>query len=182
MTEVRMDKRGKSKGISKQLDQEFYDAIKDLIEHPVVLKMKEYPHHCETDCYQHCINVAYYNYIICRKFGLDARSAARAGMLHDLFLYNWRGYAKRTNDHFHAMTHPRKALTNALKYFVLNSLEQEMILKHMWPLTVVPPVSWEAFLITVTDKYCGFFEIADFYCKRRILGWSRLPFGKIHVK
>ena len=60
-------------------NEEFYECIKDLVHHPYVLRMKEYPHHCETSCYQHCLNVAYYNFRICKFFGLDARSAARAG-------------------------------------------------------------------------------------------------------
>ena len=69
-------------------NEEFYSYIKDLVHHPYVLKMKNFPHHCETNCYQHCLNVAYFNYRICKFFHLDAKSAARAGMLHDLFLYD----------------------------------------------------------------------------------------------
>lgn len=164
------------------LFKEFFEAIQDLAENPIVLEMHKYPHHCETSCYQHCLNVAYYNYKICRKLGLNARAAARAGMLHDLFLYDWRVHAKRTHDHFHAMTHPRKALNNANKYFKLSDLEKEIILKHMWPLTVVPPKSKEAFIISITDKYCGFCEIADYYSEYLTPAGVHLPFGRIHVK
>lgn len=166
----------------QRLYQEFCESIEDLIEHPVVLEMKKYPHHCTTSCYQHCLNVAYYNFKICKAFGLDARAAARAGMVHDLFLYDWRTHARLTNEHFHAMTHPKVALENAKKHFELNELEQEIILKHMWPLTVVPPKSWEAFIIGATDKYCGFFEIADYYFETLTPNWLHFPFGKIHVK
>ena len=55
---------------------DFYDCIRDIAEHPVVLRMKLYPHHGTTNCYQHCVHVAYYNYQWCRFFHLDARSAA----------------------------------------------------------------------------------------------------------
>lgn len=164
------------------LNREFYEAVEDLIQHPVVLEMKKYPHHCATSCYQHCLNVAYYNFKICKAFNLNARAAARAGMLHDLFLYDWRTHAKLTKEHFHAMTHPRVALNNALKYFDLDELEQDIILKHMWPLTVILPKSWEAFIIGVTDKYCGLFEIADYYFETFTPNWLHFPFGKIHVK
>lgn len=166
----------------ENIDREFYETIQDLLEHPMVLKMKDYPHHCNTSCYQHCLNVSYYNYRICKQFGLNGKAAARAGMLHDMFLYNWRGYSKRTGDHFHAMTHPRKALNNASKYFTIDELEQEIILKHMWPLTVIPPFTAEAFIISLTDKYCGICEIAEFYCERLIPGRFSFLFGKIHVK
>ena len=66
---------------------EFYECIRDIVSHPAVLEMKKYYQHCDTDCYEHCLDVAYNNYKICKKLGLDARSAARGGMLHDLFLY-----------------------------------------------------------------------------------------------
>ena len=74
---------------------DFYDCIRDIAEHPVVLRMKLYPHHGTTNCYQHCVHVAYYNYQWCRFFYLDARSAARGAMLHDLFLYDWHTHAKQ---------------------------------------------------------------------------------------
>ena len=64
---------------------EFYECIRDIVSHPAVLEMKKYYQHCDTDCYEHCLDVAYNNYKICKKLGLDARSAARGGMLHDLF-------------------------------------------------------------------------------------------------
>ena len=144
-------------------NEEFYECIKDLVHHPYVLRMKDYPHHCETSCYQHCLNVAYYNFRICKFFGLDAKSAARAGMLHDLFLYDWRGHRKKTGDPVHAMTHPHAALHNAKKYFQLNKLEEEMILKHMFPVTPVPPMHRETWIITLTDKYCGTCEIGRYY-------------------
>ena len=108
-------KRSRVSTVKDEGNEEFYECIKDLVHHPYVLRMKEYPRHCETSCYQHCLNVAYYNFRICKFFGLDARSAARAGMLHDLFLYDWRGHRKKTGDPVHAMTHPHTALHNAKK-------------------------------------------------------------------
>ena len=62
----------------KEQNQEFFEAVRDLMNHPVVQRMKNYPHHCDTTCYQHCVNVAYYNYRICKALGLNARAAASA--------------------------------------------------------------------------------------------------------
>ena len=101
---------------------DFYDCIRDIAEHPVVLRMKLYPHHGTTNCYQHCVHVAYYNYQWCRFFHLDARSAARGAMLHDLFLYDWHTHAKKTGDHFHGLTHPKTALKNASKFLRLKKI------------------------------------------------------------
>lgn len=165
----------KAREIKKRRNREFYEAIKDIIKHPVVQEMKKYPHHANTSCFQHCVNVAYFNYQICRLLHLDAVSAARAGMLHDLFLYNWHYHRVKTGDHFHAMTHPRKALENAQKYFILNDLEKEIILKHMWPLTVVPPKHWESFIIGLTDKFCGSCEMTDFYSEKLLPKRFKIP-------
>ena len=43
--------------------REFYRTIQDVAEHPVVLRMKKYPHHGDTSCYKHCMRVAYFNYM-----------------------------------------------------------------------------------------------------------------------
>ena len=103
---------------------EFYACIQDLVEHPAVQSMKKYPHHADITCFEHCMNVAYYNYEICRTLGLNAKAAARGGILHDLFLYDWHTHAKRTGEHFHGLTHPKVALLNASRYFDLTPLER----------------------------------------------------------
>ena len=144
---------------------EFYECIRDIVSHPAVLEMKKYYQHCDTDCYEHCLDVAYNNYKICKKLGLDARSAARGGMLHDLFLYDWREHSKETGDRLHAITHPITAYRNACKYFHLNKVEKEVITKHMWPVSVIPPRYPETYVICLTDKYCGSREIMDHYAK-----------------
>lgn len=135
---------------------EFYEEVKDIATHPVVLRMKLYPHHGVTNCYQHCMNVAYYNYQWCRFLGLDARSAARGGMLHDLFLYDWHTHTKKTGDRFHGLTHPGTAYSNASKFFDLNHIEEDIIRCHMWPVTIHRiPCTKEGWITTLTDKYCG---------------------------
>lgn len=146
-------------------NQEFYACIQDIVTHPAVLEMKKYYQHCETDCYEHCLDVAYNNYKICKKLGLDARSAARGGMLHDLFLYDWRKHSKETGDRLHAITHPIAAYRNACKYFHLNKVEKEVITKHMWPVSVILPRYPETYVICLTDKYCGSREIMEYYAK-----------------
>lgn len=148
-----------------EVNQEFYECIQDIIAHPVVLQMKQFYQHCDTDCYDHCLNVAYNNFRICKYLGLDARSAARGGMLHDLFLYDWRKHKKNTGDRLHAITHPVAAYRNARKYFKLNKIEKEVITKHMWPVSVIPPRYPETYIICLTDKYCGSMEIAEHYSR-----------------
>ena len=54
-----------------------------------------------------------------------------------------------------------QALNNADKYFKLNDVERDIILKHMWPLTVIPPKTMEGYVVMYVDKYCGFLETVN---------------------
>lgn len=139
--------------------QEFYHYIRDLLDNEVVCQMKNFKHHYSTTCYQHCINVSYYNYLICRKLGLDAKKAARAGILHDLYLYDWRDTPRKKGEMPHGMRHPGIALENAKNNFTISKREEDMIVKHMWPLTLKLPRYAESYVIVVTDKYAAALEI-----------------------
>lgn len=142
--------------------EEFNMIIYNLANHPTVQKMKLYRQHYDTNCFDHCYNVAFYSYLICKKLNLDYISVSRAGMLHDLFLYDWR---KKQPEHkrFHGFRHPRIALNNASKLFDLNEKEKDIILKHMWPITIIPPKYIEGYIITLTDKYCALEESYNHY-------------------
>ena len=143
--------------------RQFHCSIKDILYHPTVQQMKDYPHHGRTNCYDHCRHVAYFNYKWCRALNLDCRSAARAGMLHDLFLYDWHTHGKETGEKFHGLTHPAAAFENARKYFKLNHTERDIILNHMWPVTLLHiPRTREGWIIVIADKYCGLLETLRF--------------------
>ena len=120
--------------------------------------MEAYTQHGETSCLRHSNNVSYLSYLYCRDHGWQARAAARAGLLHDLFLYDWHFHAKETGNYFHGLTHPRRALENAQRLFSLTDREKNIILRHMWPLTVTPPKYREAYVIVMFDKYCSLME------------------------
>ena len=138
-------------------DSEFEEIIKDIVSNDTVLQMKNYRQHYDTNCFDHCMNVAYYSYLICKKFKLDYKSVARAGMLHDLFLYDWRVKQKGKKG-LHAFTHPKTSFDNASKIFDLNAKEQDIIVKHMWPVTIKLPKYKESYIIGFVDKYCAIKE------------------------
>lgn len=148
--------------------REFEAIISDLVSHKTVQKMKNYKQHYETTCFKHCKMVAYYSYIICKKYNLDYISSARAGMLHDLFLYDWR-LRQDGRKGLHAFTHPKTALENASKLFNLNEKEKDIILKHMWPVTIRLPKYKESYIITLVDKYCAIQESIKAYKSKRKL-------------
>lgn len=145
--------------------EEFFSIIQDLIENPAVQEMKNFNQHCNTSCYEHCLDVSYHSFLLCKKLGLDYRAAARGGMLHDLFLYNWRKeYRDIELSGLHAFVHPKIALKNSLKEFFLTKKEQDIIVKHMWPVTFFHfPRYIESFIITFVDKYSATKEIYEYY-------------------
>lgn len=137
---------------------EYYEHIADLLELDEVQALKEFRHHIMTTRYQHSLNVSYYNYRLCRMLGLDAASAARAGLLHDLYFYETRHYTRRKPGIRHARYHPMVALEHAQELLPLNEREQDMIEKHMWPVTLSRPRYAETYVITLVDKYCAVIE------------------------
>ena len=140
-------------------EKEFNLIINDLINNETVLEMKKYYQHGSTSCFEHCYNVACVCYKMAKKLRLDYVSATRGAMLHDLFLYDWRTPKKdRVNKKMHAFTHGKIALNNATKLFKLNDTEKDMILRHMWPVTLKMPKTKEGFLLTLADKYCAIIE------------------------
>lgn len=141
-------------------DTEFQEYIKELNENEAVQSMKKYIQHGSTTTYEHCLNVSYISYKIAKKLNLDARSTARAALLHDLFLYDWhKTTEKKPLFKKHGFTHAKTALDNACKYFDLNNIEKDIIAKHMWPLTFrhVPKYK-ESVIVTLVDKRCSTIE------------------------
>ena len=138
---------------------EFFNIIQDIISNDTVKQMKHYRQHCNTSCYKHCMQVAYFTYIACKKLKLDYISATRAAMLHDLFLYDWRKkYRDIELPGLHAFVHPQIALKNASQLFALNEIEKDIIAKHMWPVTFGLPKYRESYIVTVMDKYSACLE------------------------
>jgi len=152
--------------IDSRNDKEFQEIIKELIENETVQSMNNYLQHCKTTCYDHCYRVSYLCYKFCKKHNLDYKSAARAGMLHDLFLYDWRKKAETGRKGLHAYTHGATACDNASKLFDLSEKEKDMIRNHMFPVTVYPPKSVEGFILTIVDKYCTMAEFNQYICER----------------
>ena len=141
-------------------DPEYMECVRGLIDHPTVRSMEKYIQHGSTTCLAHCIQVSYLSYHICRRFGWNSREAARAGLLHDMFLYDWHTHGRETGERFHGFTHPGKALRNAQQHFVLSPEESDIILRHMWPLTPVPPRTGAGFAVVYADKLCSLTETA----------------------
>ena len=140
---------------------DYISCVFDLLENENVLKLRNFNHHIGTTRFQHSLNVSYYNYLLCRFLKLDAKSAARAGLLHDLFFYDRRKHEKGIGESSHVSEHPKIAFFNASEMFSINELEGDMIYNHMWPATAHLPRHRETFVITFVDKFCAVAEVAS---------------------
>lgn len=166
-------------------DKDFINIIKPIIENDTVKQMKNYKQHYETTCFDHCLTTSYYCYKYCKKFHLDYKSSAKAAMLHDLFLYDWR---KKENGRkgLHAFTHPKTAYKNATKLFNLNEKEADIILKHMWPVTIKLPKYKESYILTIVDKYCAlnesYQEIYNKLCQKKIFRYAYIFLCLLFIK
>lgn len=137
--------------------EEYKTCIDDLIFHDQIQMMKQFRHHRYTNCFEHSVRVSFYSFRVCKALGWDYKSAARGGLLHDLFLYDWR--TTQLEGGKHGFVHPRIAFNNASNVFTLNNIEKDIILKHMFPLTMCPPFYKESLLVCLVDKYCALAEI-----------------------
>lgn len=153
-----------SSNVLPEEDLEYYTYVKDILENKVVLKMKDYIQHGDTTCYQHCINVSYYSFLLSKKLNLNIANTSRAALLHDLFLYDWHTEHK-TSKLFekHGFTHPKIAFENAKKIFNLNEMEKDIITKHMWPLTISLPKYKETAVVILMDKICCILEFMNYH-------------------
>lgn len=138
----------------KHLEKEFYEIIDDIYEHEEFLKLKTHYHH-NSSIYEHVMDVSYFSYKVSKFLKLDYKSATRGALLHDFFLYDWRNHdvPDLPGDKYHGIEHPKIALTNATRHFSLNDIEKDVIIKHMWPLTLIPPKYKESFIVSFADKY-----------------------------
>jgi uncharacterized protein len=146
----------------KPFEDEFYDITKDIYTHDEFIKLKLHQHH-NSSIYDHVMDVSYFSYRACKFLKLDYRSAARGALLHDFFLYDWRNHdVPDLPEHkYHGIEHPKIALANAKKHFTLNDIEEDIIRKHMWPLTLVPPKYKESFIVSFADTYLASKEFFD---------------------
>lgn len=140
-------------------DTEYLALVGDILAHPSVSQMHQYIQHGDTSCLVHSVHVSYLSYVFCKRHGMDTRSVARAGLLHDLFLYDWHLHHRAKGERPHGLEHPKKALMNARAAFSLTEKEENIILRHMWPLTLTPPRYAEAYVVVWMDKFCTVMEV-----------------------
>ena len=140
------------------MDIEFIKIIKKTINHNNFKQLKSIRHHINSNTYRHSIKVAYLCYHHFKKHNLqvDLISLIRGALLHDYFLYDRR----KNKKFFHFITHPKTAYNNAiLDYDKINKIERDIILRHMFPLTPIPPITKEGWIVCYYDKIATITDI-----------------------
>ncbi len=121
--------------------------------------------HGDVSVMKHSISVAKTALKLSRKLGVrvSEKDLVRGALLHDYFGYDWHGKKVGLKEilqfyKMHGFTHPSTALHNAERDFKLTDRQRDIIKKHMWPLTVKPPMCKEAWIVTLADKYVSLLE------------------------
>ncbi|MCL2573755.1 MAG: HD domain-containing protein [Defluviitaleaceae bacterium] len=141
----------------KQSHVLFFETIRDLLDEDMVQDLDNYVQHRGTSRLQHSLNVAYYSFCIAKALRRDYRTATRGALLHDLYCTDWR--KEGLTGWQHAIGHPKDALANAESITELNKREKDIIVKHMWPLTLTPPKYSESYIVCLADKLCTIREV-----------------------
>lgn len=105
--------------------------------------------------YDHSLKVSFDAFCIAKKYKLDYKSVAIAGLLHDFYDNPWQDISeKKPLFQRHGFVHAHEALVNARKYFgkFMNKKIENSIERHMFPLNKIPPKYLEGWLIVLVDK------------------------------
>jgi len=133
------------------METEFANTARPLLELPEVAKLAQYNHHRGKNRLDHVKEVAYLSFLWGKRLSLDTQAIIRGALLHDLFYYDWLHGGPR----LHGFRHHTIALENARRITRLTKKEADIIKKHMWPLTVIPPRYMESLVVSLVDTFCS---------------------------
>lgn len=148
----------KRKNEKKKLNfenREYYNIVKEILNHEEFLKRKNFEHHYNESVYDHVLRVSYDCYKIGKKLKLDYKALAIAGLLHDFYDKPWQDTFEKTKFfEKHGFVHAEQARKNAIKYFphLVDEKIGDMIKTHMFPLNKKLPKYKESWILTIVDK------------------------------
>ena len=134
----------------------FWEEVRQVCSSSRMNKSKSFYQHGKINIYVHILRVAYICYYWVKKYHLhvDEKALIRGALLHDYFLYDWHD-KEHEHKRPHGFFHPSAALCNAKQDFILTRKEENIIQRHMFPLTLIPPGCKEAWLVCMADKVCS---------------------------
>lgn len=162
--------------LCQEINSPYFDEWFNIVE-PLLLceelqKRKLFKHH-KKSVWDHLISVSFKSYKYSLKFSCDSRVCAIGGLLHDFYPYAWQ-YSEELesfDSHYldrlkkkeslfkkHGFTHAKEAYDNYLKYFKKfeDKKISNCIIRHMFPLNIIPPRYKESWIVTFADKVDSF--------------------------
>lgn len=143
----------KLKEESFYLNKEFNSIITDIIKNEEFQGMKKITHHGITR-FNHSLRVSYYTYLVTKKLKLNYVEATRAALLHDFFTDETSGMKTKEA----LKQHPKIAVENSKKYFELSKMQEDIIEKHMYPITKKLPKYKESWVVDIVDDVASLYE------------------------
>lgn len=151
------------------------DLYLELANNSSLESMDDYVQHGNTSTLLHSVAVAHFSYLFAKAFRIkvDAQSLITGALLHDYYLYDW--HVHDSSHSLHGFRHPFTSLRNAKKIRKLNAIEENIIVRHMFPLIPIPPVYRESLIVCLVDKICSLYETfsrrpyRDFSCEALVL-------------
>lgn len=155
-------------------DRYFNDFFRYISKSGQFDKTKHFIQHGDTSVYSHCVAVAYVSLWFSYRLHISVskQSLLMGAFLHDYFLYDW--HENDPSHRLHGFTHPKRALINATADWNLSDRTQNIILRHMFPLTPVPPACREAWLVCLADKVCALAE--TFHMTEQFFAGIKYPY------
>ncbi|MEG1495112.1 MAG: HD domain-containing protein [Bacilli bacterium] len=138
-------------------DNKYLSIVDDILAHTEFSKTKDITHH-GMNRYDHSLRVSYYSYLVAKGLHLDINGTARGALLHDFFLEKTEAIGSNKVRAAVLVNHPKYALLNASKYFTLSDKEQDIILTHMFPVSLKVPRYLESWIVDIVDDLVSIFE------------------------
>ena len=144
-------------------ESEYLSAVRSVASGTLLATEDTYTQHGNTSCLLHSLAVAYYSCKLAEKLGahrFSIRELIRGALLHDYFLYDWHVKPFHEENGLHGFSHPLTAWQNATRDYTLTKREQDIIRKHMFPLTLTKiPRYRESWIVTTVDKWLSLYEV-----------------------
>ncbi len=132
---------------------EFHKIVDPILQDSKFQELKNYKHH-GINRYDHSLRVAYHTYRVTSFFHLRVKEATEAALLHDCFFdeVSQLGGISRVRKH------PKIASRNAKKILFLSPFQEDIIKTHMFPITFIPPQTFEGWIVDLVDDIASIYE------------------------
>lgn len=143
-------------------DKGYMQIVADILSNQKFLRLGEYRHHSYLTRLDHCIHVSFSCYLKNKHKGYKYfTDMVRGALLHDFFLYDYKAEKGVKRHWLHGFYHPKVSYLQATHEFKLTAIEKSVILRHMFPLTLIPPLTKAAWCVVFYDKYWAIKELLN---------------------